>query len=73
MIFKNLFRRKSRSLLTLAGIAIGVAAMIALGALGAGLASGYQAIAGGSQADLDHDPGRILRSLPQLMSTSTSA
>jgi ABC-type antimicrobial peptide transport system permease subunit len=52
MIFKNLFRRKSRSLLTLAGIAIGVAAMIALGALGAGLASGYQAIAGGSQADL---------------------
>ena len=52
MIFKNLFRRKSRSLLTLAGIAIGVAAMIALGALGAGLASDYQAIAGGSQADL---------------------
>ena len=52
MIFKNLFRRKSRSLLTMAGIAIGVAAMIALGSLGAGLASGYQAMAGGSQADL---------------------
>ena len=52
MIFKNLFRRKSRSLLTLAGIAIGVAAMIALGSLGAGLASGYQSIASGSQADL---------------------
>ena len=51
MILKNLFRRKSRSLLTLAGIAIGVAAMIALGALGAGLAAGYQSIGGGSQAD----------------------
>ena len=52
MIFKNLFRRRSRSLLTMAGIAIGVAAMIALGSLAAGLATGYQAIAGGSQADL---------------------
>ncbi len=52
MIFNNLLRRKSRSLLTLAGIAIGVAAMIALGAMGAGLAAGYQAVAGGSQADL---------------------
>ncbi len=52
MILKNLFRRKSRSLLTLAGIAIGVAAMIALGAMGAGLASGYQSMAGSSQADL---------------------
>ncbi len=35
----------------MAGIAIGVAAMIALGALGAGLSAGYQAIGGGSQAD----------------------
>lgn len=51
MVFKNLFRRKSRSLLTLAGIAIGVAAMIALGALAAGLAAGYQAMASTSQAD----------------------
>ena len=51
MVLKNLFRRKSRSLLTLAGIAIGVAAMIALGSLGAGLAAGYQSIASGSQAD----------------------
>jgi ABC-type antimicrobial peptide transport system permease subunit len=36
MVFKNLFRRKGRTILTLAGIAIGVAAMVALGALGAG-------------------------------------
>jgi ABC-type lipoprotein release transport system permease subunit len=52
MVFKNLLRRKSRSILTLAGIAIGVAAMIALGALAGGIASGYQSMAGGSQADL---------------------
>lgn len=51
MVFKNLFRRKGRTILTLAGIAIGMAAMVALGALGAGLAAGYQAVAGGSQAD----------------------
>ena len=52
MVLKNLLRRKSRSLLTLFGIAIGVAAIVALGALGAGLAAGYQNMAGGSQADL---------------------
>jgi ABC-type antimicrobial peptide transport system permease subunit len=51
MIFKNLLRRRGRTILTLGGIAIGVAAMVALGALGAGLAAGYQAMAGGSQAD----------------------
>ena len=81
MIFKNLFRRKSRSLLTLAGIVIGVAAMIALGAMGAGLASGYQAMAGSSQADLvlseaeaydlslssvDALAGERLRSMPEV-------
>ena len=33
MIIKNLFRRKGRTLLTLAGIAIGVAAIVGLGAL----------------------------------------
>ena len=52
MALKNLLRRKSRSILTLFGIAIGVAAIVALGALGAGLAAGYQNMAGGSQADL---------------------
>lgn len=52
MAIRNLLRRKLRSLLTLIGIAIGVAAMVTLGALGAGLAAGYQSMAGGSQADL---------------------
>ena len=49
-MFASLFRRKGRTILTLLGIVIGVAAMAVLGALGAGLAAGYQAIAGGSQA-----------------------
>lgn len=52
MAIRNLLRRKLRSLLTLIAIAIGVAAMVTLGALGAGLAAGYQSMAGGSQADL---------------------
>jgi ABC-type lipoprotein release transport system permease subunit len=52
MIWKNLFRRKGRTLLTLAGIAIGVAAIIALGAMAAGMRAGYTAMASGSQADL---------------------
>lgn len=41
MIFRNLFRRKVRSLLTLMGIAIGVAAIVALRAIADGLVSGY--------------------------------
>ncbi len=52
MIFKNLFRRKGRTALTLIGIAIGVAAIIALGAMAAGLRAGYSAMAEGSEADL---------------------
>ncbi|RPI58508.1 MAG: FtsX-like permease family protein, partial [Chloroflexi bacterium] len=52
MIWKNLFRRKGRTFLTLAGITLGVAAIIALGALAAGMRAGYSSIAGGSEADL---------------------
>jgi putative ABC transport system permease protein len=52
MIFKNLFRRKGRTILTLLGIAIGVAAIIALGAVAGGLRSGFAAMSQGSQADL---------------------
>jgi len=52
MIFKNLFRRKGRTLLTLVGIAIGVAAIVALGAMAEGARAGYSAMARGSQADL---------------------
>jgi ABC-type antimicrobial peptide transport system permease subunit len=52
LILKNLFRRKGRTLLTLAGIAIGVAAIIALGAMAEGMREGYTSMARGSQADL---------------------
>jgi ABC-type antimicrobial peptide transport system permease subunit len=52
MILKNLFRRKGRTLLTLVGIAIGVAAIIALGAMAEGMRAGYTSMARGSQADL---------------------
>ena len=52
MIFKNLFRRKGRTLLTLLGISIGVAAIVALGALAQGLKAGFVTLTQGSQADL---------------------
>jgi len=52
MIFKSLFRRKGRTILTLLGVSIGVAAMVALGAVARGMQTGVAAIAQGSQADL---------------------
>jgi ABC-type antimicrobial peptide transport system permease subunit len=52
VIWKNLFRRKSRTLLTTLGIAIGVAAVVALGALADGFVTGYGDMVGGSGADL---------------------
>ena len=42
MIIKNLWRRKTRTLLTLLGIAVGVGAVVSLTAFGEGLASGMQ-------------------------------
>ncbi|MFN8488562.1 MAG: FtsX-like permease family protein [Caldilineaceae bacterium] len=41
MIFQNLWRRATRSLLTLLGIAVGVAAVVALGAMAQGIAQNY--------------------------------
>ena len=52
IIFKNLLRHKGRTLLTVIGISVGVAAVIALGALADGLKSGYDSILTGSKADL---------------------
>ena len=52
MIFKNLFRQKGRTLLTIFGISIGVAAIVGLGALADGLQAGYDSILTGSKADL---------------------
>ncbi len=52
MIFKNLLRRKGRTLLTILGIAIGVAAIVSLGAMADGVAAGYGAVLTGADADL---------------------
>ncbi|MGD2165970.1 MAG: ABC transporter permease [Anaerolineae bacterium] len=52
MIFKNLLRRKGRTILTLLGIAVGVAAIVALGAVARGMTAGFTAMTRGSQADL---------------------
>ncbi len=52
MIFKNLLRRKGRTILTALGIGIGVAAIVGLGALANGLAAGYDSFLTGSKADL---------------------
>ena len=41
MILKTLWRRRTRSLLTILGIAIGVAAVVALGAMARGMTVNY--------------------------------
>ncbi len=52
MFVKNLLRRKIRTLLTVVGIAIGVAAIIGLGALADGMEAGYSSMLQGTRADL---------------------
>jgi len=51
-ILKNFTRRKTRTLLTVSGIAVGVAMIVALGAMGEGLREGYMSMFSGSGADL---------------------
>src|SRR4030067_3244163 len=45
-------RRKIRTMLTVFGISIGVAAIIALGAMADGMEAGYTSLLTGSKADL---------------------
>jgi ABC-type antimicrobial peptide transport system permease subunit len=52
MILKNLIRRKARTTLTILGIAIGVAAIIALGVMSGLLEDGYSSMMTGSKSDL---------------------
>jgi putative ABC transport system permease protein len=63
MVFKNLFRRKARTILTLVGISIGVTAIITLGAMAQGLKTGFAALTQGSQADLVLSQGESLSAL----------
>ncbi len=66
MIFKNLYRRKARTTLTILGIAIGVAAIIALGVMASMLEDGFTSMMTGSKSDL-------LLSQPDTFSLSYSA
>lgn len=52
MVLKNLWRRKIRALLTLLGIAIGVAAVVAFSAFGEGWATGFEKTMSTADADL---------------------
>jgi ABC-type antimicrobial peptide transport system permease subunit len=52
LILKNLLRRKGRTLLTALAISIGVAAIVALGAVAQGMKAGLVSMTRGSQADL---------------------
>src|SRR5574341_2537405 len=52
MIFKNLLRRKTRTLFTLFGVGIGVAAVVALGAMAEGFINSYSTVLTSSGADL---------------------
>lgn len=85
MIFKNLFRQKGRTLLTIIGIGIGVAAIVGLGALADGLKLGYESILTGSKADLilsqpdavdltttsiDESIGSVLAAMPEISEVS---
>ena len=63
MIFKNLFRRKGRTILTVLGISIGVAAIIALGAVARGMQAGLTSMTQGSEADLVITQGGALSAL----------
>ncbi|MBM3128093.1 MAG: FtsX-like permease family protein [Chloroflexi bacterium] len=52
MVLKNLLRRKTRTLLTVLGIGIGVAAVVALGAMAEGYINSYTTILTSSGADV---------------------
>lgn len=66
ILFKNLLRRKSRTLLTVLGISIGVAAIIGLGALSDQFKAGYESMLSGTKSDL-------ILSQPNTMDISFSA
>jgi ABC-type antimicrobial peptide transport system permease subunit len=52
MIFRNLWRRRTRTILTLVAVSLGVAAIVSLVAVSNGLIAGYARLWSGSGADL---------------------
>jgi ABC-type lipoprotein release transport system permease subunit len=86
MVLKTLLRRKGRTLLTVLGISIGVAAIIILGALTNGLEAGYASMMTGSKSDLilsqpnsmdpsyssvDEEIGKQLEAMPEVEAVSS--
>jgi putative ABC transport system permease protein len=51
LVFKNLWRQKTRTLLTLAGITIGITTILVLGAVSDGLKESFGGLAGTGEAD----------------------
>jgi ABC-type antimicrobial peptide transport system permease subunit len=86
-LLRNLMRQKTRTLLTLFGVTIGIAAVVMLGAVAQGLSTGYDALVGGKgQADLvvmqkdsydlmlsvvDEAVADELRTMPEIRSVSS--
>ena len=66
IIFRNLLRRRTRTILTIFGISLGVTVIIVLGSLADGFQAGYGAMMQGSKADL-------VLSQPDTMDPSYSA
>ena len=63
MILRNLLRRKTRTILTLIGIAIGVAAVVSMGTMAEGFINAYNTMLTGSGADIivaQSDAGDIM-------------
>lgn len=63
MILRTLLRRKTRTMLTLIGIAIGVSSVVAMGAIAEGFINSYTTILSSSGADIivaQSDAGDIL-------------
>ena len=60
MVFKNLWRRKARTFLTILAVSLGVMAIIALGSMAVGINEGYGSMLSGSKADLIlHQPNTV--------------
>lgn len=85
IILKNLFRRKTRTFLTVLGISIGAAAIIGLGNMADGFQAGYSNMMTGSKADfvlsqpdaydismsaVDEKIGEELKALPEVADVS---
>jgi ABC-type antimicrobial peptide transport system permease subunit len=60
MILRNLLRRRTRTILTLVGVSLGVAAIVSLVAVADGLIGGYTALWSGGNGDLTVTQGEAL-------------